>query len=302
MPSAVWAEEIPINLNQEGLSKYISDSPEGTLKLKAGNYILTSDITISKTLEINGTVTLDLNGYVLKYENADKKGSVIKMCDDGNLTLQDSKPKESHYFDKSTDVWTLATESTTKSNKVEVKGGVITGGTGNADYGEGGGLWIGGNGSLYLLGGSIVGCTATNKGGGVYMDGNSFTLNGGKIIGCTAGNGGGVYFKNKSFDIKNGEISNCHATNGGGIYISNDTGTNDSKIINMSNSSISDCSADSGGGIYIEAYTFKMPNSSITNCKATSYGGAICCEMAVGYDKYNKACTVEIAENATISN
>ena len=50
---------------------------------------LTADIDISNPLTVNRTVTLDLNGYVLKYVSVNK-GSVIVVKDGGNLTLTDS--------------------------------------------------------------------------------------------------------------------------------------------------------------------------------------------------------------------
>ena len=54
--------------NESELTAAIADSTVGTVKL-AG------DISISSSLTVNRTVTLDLNGHVLKYESANK-GSV----------------------------------------------------------------------------------------------------------------------------------------------------------------------------------------------------------------------------------
>lgn len=43
--------------------------------LSAGKYYLEGDVTIESTIEINGAVTLDLNGHVLK--KTGDKGSVV---------------------------------------------------------------------------------------------------------------------------------------------------------------------------------------------------------------------------------
>ena len=50
-----------------------------TITLESGRqYYLNNDVTVSQTITVSGTVTLDLNGHVLKYKSADK-GSVIKV-------------------------------------------------------------------------------------------------------------------------------------------------------------------------------------------------------------------------------
>ena len=51
--------------NESELTAAIADSTVGTVKL-AG------DISISSSLTVNRTVTLDLSGHVLKYESANK--------------------------------------------------------------------------------------------------------------------------------------------------------------------------------------------------------------------------------------
>ena len=55
--------------------------------LADGNYYLNSDVTISQTITVSGTVTLDLNGHVLKYKSANK-GSVIKVEGGGQLAVE----------------------------------------------------------------------------------------------------------------------------------------------------------------------------------------------------------------------
>lgn len=69
----------------------IREASYGTVKL-------TSDITIYTTLVVNRTVTLDLNGYVLKYGSS-SAGHVITVSS-GILTIENSDYTKSHNFQK----------------------------------------------------------------------------------------------------------------------------------------------------------------------------------------------------------
>ena len=98
---------------------------------------------------------------MLKYQNADTRGSVIKVDINGNLTLTDSDTEKVHKFDKTNLLWTLAADDAAGENIVDVPGGVITGGTGypiqlysNYVY-DGGGVYIAPGGQLTMTGKSI---------------------------------------------------------------------------------------------------------------------------------------------------
>lgn len=118
LPFAVFAEEGAVSSEAE-LTAVIANG--GTVKLA-------NDITISSSLNISGTVTLDLNDHVLKMTGS---GSVIQV--NGALTLTDSaENKTAKYFSKDANgLWTL-TDGITENT---VSGGVITGGS----TGRGGG-------------------------------------------------------------------------------------------------------------------------------------------------------------------
>ena len=73
------------------LTAALENSANDTVKLMA-------DITIDSTLVVSRTVTLDLNGHILKYENNTVQGSVITVGSGGVLTLQDSDATASHHF------------------------------------------------------------------------------------------------------------------------------------------------------------------------------------------------------------
>ena len=95
--------------------------------LADGNYYLNNDVTISQTITVSGTVTLDLNGHVLQCKNDSTKGSVIKVESGGQLTIEDSNTSNlSHKFNPNGKLWVLDEASGTET----VTGGVITGGTG----------------------------------------------------------------------------------------------------------------------------------------------------------------------------
>lgn len=176
---------------------------------------LVEDIDISNTLTVSRTVTLNLNGNVLKMTGT---GRVIEVKSGGNLTLTDSTPNATHKFrvDDSTKPWIL--DETNGTNTVN--GGVITGGNANANNNDGGGVKIVSGGAFTMNGGNIVGCTA-GAGGGVDVSG-TFTMTGGSIAGCVAANGSGGGICNEGTTTLSGlaKIQNCRASHsgyGGGI-------------------------------------------------------------------------------------
>ena len=87
----------------------------------------------------------------------------------------------------------------------------------SASYG--GGVYIARiSSTLKMINGSIESCTASNWGGGVYIN-NRMTMTGGSITGCTADGGGGIY----NYDIltlTSGTVCNNTAkTQGADIYL-----------------------------------------------------------------------------------
>lgn len=87
----------------------------------------------------------------------------------------------------------------------------------SASYG--GGVYIARiSSTLKMINGSIESCTASNWGGGVYIN-NRMTMTGGSITGCTADAGGGIY----NYDIltlTSGTVCNNTAkTQGADIYL-----------------------------------------------------------------------------------
>lgn len=154
------------------LTDALADSSISIITLK-------DDVEISSTLTVNRTVTLDLNGNVLKMTGG---FSVIKVESGGDLTIADSTPNKVHKFNPNyTDMWGCGLWKLDKDTGTEiVSGGVITGGGGDFAHSDGGGVLVNVGGKLTMTGGSIVGCSAGGLGGGVYNSG-SFIMSGGTI-------------------------------------------------------------------------------------------------------------------------
>ena len=260
------------------LTKAIADSAVKTVRL-AGN------ISISSSLTVTRTVTLDLNGHVLQMTGNDSD-PVIEVKKDsigvgiGNLTLTDSAPNTAHKFTPNADgLWVLDEENGTKT----VNGGVITG---SKEIG----IWVDGDydphltqkpaeadcAHLIMTGGNIVGCTAATGGGVCAAFYAYFTMTGGSIRGCVARAGGGVCLTNSASFAMGGSalIADCISTEGvpcGGGGIGADSGA----LVALSgNAVIQNCTAQHGGGVYLNDATLTMSeNASVTGCNSIAGGG-----------------------------
>ena len=225
---------------------------------------LKGDIDIGSTLTVNRTVTLDLNGCVLKMTGSD---SVIKVAADGHLTIQDRNTTTQHNFNPHCKYWAWYIDmwELDKGGSEIVSGGVITGGGG--DQSDGGGVLVAG-GTLTMTGGSIVGCSARSRGGGVYLGKDSdtgksgtFIMTGGSIIGCAAQLGGVYVATGCTFAMATGSnIHNCIANNEGG-------GVKNYGTFQMNGGTISACTTVAlGGGGVCNNGTFIMSDGMIKGC------------------------------------
>lgn len=264
-------------------AKDVSTAEELTAAIADVNFDtvrLTGDISISSTLTVNRTVTLDLNGHVLKYESANN-GSVIVVEGSGQLTIEDSNTSNlSHKFNPNGKLWVLDEASGTET----VTGGVITGGTGypfTLSSGKvvyyGGGVYIAPGGQLTMTGGNIIGCSA-ESGGGVCIDGEpgQFSMSGGSIAGCVASEIGGGVCVSGTFKMSGqAVIRSCAVESadnfvcGGGVYV-------DGSFEMSGEATIKGCQAISdfanGGGVFVNSSrSFVMSNEAkIEGCQAIS--------------------------------
>lgn len=231
--------------------------------LTEGTYFLCNNVNLTHPLVIQGDVTLDLNGFVLKITGS---GSVIKI-ESGTLTLVDSHPDAIHKFVKeATGLWTLNENAGTEI----VKGGVITGGIGREHSFS-----------------SVYGSISENGGGGVFINQDaSFVMEGGNIVGCSAVGehntaGGVLVARSASFVMKAGKIAGCTAARGGGVYVADRDGDYALGSFTMNGGTIEWCVAygsaayDDGGGVN-NLGSFTMNGGTIRNCTAAyGYGGGI---------------------------
>lgn len=231
--------------------------------LNSGTYYLCNNVNLTHPLVIQGNVTLDLNGFVLKITGS---GSVIHVKS-GTLKLVDSNPDAIHKFVKeATGLWTLNENAGTEI----VKGGVITGGIGREHSFS-----------------SVYGSISENGGGGVFINQDaSFVMEGGNIVGCSAVGehntaGGVLVARSASFVMKAGKIAGCTAARGGGVYVADRDGDYALGSFTMNGGTIEWCVAygsaayDDGGGVN-NLGSFTMNGGTIRNCTAAyGYGGGI---------------------------
>ena len=222
---------------------------------------LTSDIKLSNELQItnNRRVILDLNGYVL--DLGGKHISVSAFSGDpwyhsNQLTIIDSDPTNPHKVTDNDGLWKLD-----ENGDKTVKGGIITGGSSA--------ITVGLRGKVTMNGGSIVGCSSGNCGGGVFIDGGVFEFNdGAAIIGCTATSveGGGVFMEKGTFTMSGGNIQDCRAYSSSGVYV-------ESGLFELKSGSIQNCLSRDGFAVvyvYMDG-TFTMTGGEITG-STSNYG------------------------------
>ena len=268
LPAQALAEDNTVTeLNKNNISNYVTNG------LGNGTYKLTEDVTITGTLTITGDTTVDLNGHVLRYDEAANPGSIFRVEAGKTLTLTDSRPEAEH-----------------EDAKLPA-GGLITGGRGyRHDNGAGqsynyygGGVYVGADASFMLAGGTIYACgvqSGANQafGGGIYAEGGSVTMTGGAIRNCVlsannSANGGGVYiYSGASFTMTGGVIAGCSANTGGGILAARCT-------VQITGGHIENCKAsERGGGLSVSDHTngpVSVLDAVISGCEAKRGGVAL---------------------------
>ena len=274
-----------------------------TSDMAAGNYYLTTDVTLDATwTPANGTV-LDLNGYSITV-NAD--ADAITVPAGSSFTLTDcNSGSRVHYFTKNTGKYNLW-EPVETGGDTTVTGGVITHSSGK----NGSGIFMEGNGTFTMYGGTICGnYNSTVAGAGVRATKSKIIMSGGAISGNVAGspdsnkNGGGVNLNGdgSSFDMSgNAKITDNTAKGfGGGVSMTGGTGGKVSFTMS-GNAQITGnmCfgSACGGAGLYASGGEFTMnDNAAISDnhsLQDRGYGGGVFVSIGA---------TFTMNDNATIS-
>ena len=160
---------------------------------------LTEDIEITQTLYVERSMTIDLNGHVLKMTG---DGSVLRVKKGPHpvtLTIKDSRPQNPH----------------TETYVGLPAGGVITGGKGTDAGGSvrsvGGAVFLENGTTLKLEGGTLTG---NSSHGSVFINGATFVMTGGTITGETIG----VHNNVGTFTMTGGRITGCSDR---GVYVYN---------------------------------------------------------------------------------
>jgi hypothetical protein len=166
---------------------------------------------------------------------------------------------------------------------------------------------VGSGGALEMKSGSkISGNSATaysGGGGGVHVNGGTFTMSGGEISGNSASGysyrGGGVCVASGTFTMSDGEISNNTSLYGDGVYV-DDNGT-----FTMSGGKVSGNSATgSGEGVYVNRGTFTMSGGVISdnsNSGVSVSGGMFAMSGGVISDNSNSGVRVSSDGTFTMS-
>ena len=217
----------------------VSTADDLRAKITNGKSVkLMADISITSTLEIAKSLTLDLNGHVLKMTG---NSSVLRVKKDGpdpvTLTITDSRPQNPH----------------TGSYGRLPAGGVITGGEGTnvtGIYYVGGAVFLENDTTLKLEGGTIT--ENSSSGGSVFISGEKavFEMSGGTITGETVGVRNNV----GTFTMTGGRITGCSDR---GVYMFNGSMT-------MSGTAYIGGNPGAGEDIYVREPVHKHTDLSVT--------------------------------------
>ena len=250
----------------------VSNEAELTAALENANCSeikLGGNIETVKKLNVERTVTLDLNGYTLSRSSTN--GDIVRVRSSGSLTIKDSGiggkidgQNKNCGFDVNGGTLILesgsivncktdgdggavdvsntgVTETPVKYGKFIMNGGAIMDCKASDDAGA---VDIGSGCTFIMNGGTIGNCRADDDGGAVFIkQRGTFELNGGVIQNCSAGTNGGAVniYQDGRFTMTGGTIKSCKVDLGGignAVY-----GSNDKAVVTMTGGTFEDCGA-----------------------------------------------------------
>lgn len=257
-----------------------------TINLGAGTYQLPVDLTINKSLTINGagaaTTILDGQSDVIRVLDLSGAGVTLNLnglsLDNGlvggisvsgaTLNLNNSNVRDNSFAGNfSSNGAGILNDSTGTVNVTNstIGGNFATGGFGGGIFNQG---------VLRVTNSTISGNSAIN-GGGIYNDSlGTVTVIGSTVSGNSAASptvlafGGGIY-NQSALTITNSTLSGNTAANDGGGILNNSDG-----LLTITDSTLNNNSASSGGGFSNRNGAIAtISNSVITGNRATSVGG-----------------------------
>lgn len=209
--------------------------------LQGGTYYLDGDLILHGGIQVNGNVTLCLNGHAISNDYS----HVIQTPwgRDATFTLCDCEGEGKIAHVENSESTGIGVNLNNTSGKQQI----------------------------FIM---YNGCITQNKGSGVYLYQNtSFTMYGGSITKNNVDGdfGGGVYVHNgATFTMYGGDITKNKADYGGGVSTSGDTAN-----FTMYGGSITENHANkSGGGIYSTSNNISIYGGSVTNNSVTKTGKA----------------------------
>lgn len=243
--------------------------------LQGGTYYLDGDLILHGGIQINGSVTLCLNGHAIS--NDYSRVIQTPWGRDATFTLCDceGEGKIAHVENSESTGTGVSLNNTSGKQQIFVMyNGCIT-------QNKGSGVYLYQNTSFTMYGGNITqnGYNDTSifggYGGGVYVASEaSFTMYGGNITGNYANkNGGGVYVNaDKTFVMYGGSITGNHtAGSGGGVNVNAGTmivGGNVNISGNWQGNENSSISNNNANNVYLSAYDSSSKFATITIEKA----------------------------------
>ena len=280
-----------------------------------GSFLIDVPSGRNYTLNMNGHMINRNLGHHVDYDSgARDDGEVILVYANASLTINGGDASVAHIgsCDKGprgyNQQWHYTGDTTDKQSST-IYGGLITGGSND---GNGGGIYISGDGAHLTLNNVTIAGNIADKGvfqhhgGGVYIGGNNvtFTMNNSEVKWNYAkGSGGGLYLDGDdcTFSINNSEVSSNRATGeGGGIYLNTkvDLTLENSKVNSNAAGYYGDGGDEdaqgAGGGIYIDANNSKVTlNNSEVNynvgyvCAGGVYMDGQFCELTLNNSHIN---------------
>ncbi len=263
---AVAAEAAAEHTDHHGVTFDTPWSDAASLPTTAGNYYLTTNVTLTANWDVHGTVNLCLNGHMVNLN-----GHIIYDNGNSTLNLYDCNSTNTYKFRVENNLWIHDETNGTET----ITGGVITGGNGDQ-----GAIIIRDHSALNLYGGTLVGNQA-NDGGAVFINGNcSFTMHGGAIVGnktkSDSGTGGAVKAFS-TFVMNGGTIRDNYAYRGAGVFLAFYASPGEFGDFTMNGGTIANnTSAYQGAGVCVAGNcTFVMHDGTISGNVANGHGGGV---------------------------
>jgi hypothetical protein len=189
------------------------------------------NLTIENSKISNNTIKHDSNGASsqagagIAIENVGANIAIKDSQITGNKINQEGIVNSSNPpGDKGVGLW-LGNKATTIISGTAIKNNIIENAA-STNENAGGGVYLNG-GTLEIQNSTenntIISGNSSGYGGGVYVEGDgTFNMAGGTISGCSASEGGAVYISGGTFTMNDGvTITKCNAKDGGGGYVIN---------------------------------------------------------------------------------